>query len=144
MPGEAAHESGRQYQRAVKSWLIGRPILGLRASPFGDTYDATRRAATIGGASFDIALGLAPASNAPRRRILYVECKYRDERQGALRNEFREFIRKVCDGLRSAARGDAQNADFCLVATVPPKDWSQFLSGRTDYCRQVLSIGIQN
>lgn len=50
---ERSDKKGEDCQQEVKGWLIREGLLGLEAELFGDAYDVTKSACTIGGVVFD-------------------------------------------------------------------------------------------
>ncbi len=131
---ERSHKKGEIYQQDVKGWLIRAGFLGLDSELFGDAYDVTKRACTIGGVVFDFSLKLGRRSLT--RNILYVECKYRDERRGNVNTEFRAFLKRVYSGLRDAEPDEFDSAVFLFVSTIPPDDWRDYLRDRPRFCRE--------
>lgn len=133
---ETLHKRGELYQSSVKRWLASRMFLGFKVKPFGDTYDATGTATCIGNTYFDLSFALNQGNSA--RQILYIECKYRNEKTGDTNSEFREFIEKVFYALTKADTDQAARAEFCFICTVPPGDWRKFLQDRDAYCINVI------
>jgi hypothetical protein len=131
---ERSHKKGEIYQQDVKDWLIRAGFLGLEAELFGDAYDVTKKACTIGGIVFDFSLKLAQHSLI--RKILYVECKYRDERKGIVNTEFRAFLKHAYSGLRDAEADEFDGAVFLFVSTIPPDDWREYLRNRPRFCKE--------
>jgi hypothetical protein len=125
---ERSHKKGEVYQQDVKNWLIRSGFLGLEAKLFGDAYDVTKKACTIGGIVFDFSLKLG--RNDVTRNILYVECKYREERKGNVNKEFRAFLKSVYIGLLTAELDEFESAVFLFVSTIPPDEWRNYLRNR--------------
>jgi hypothetical protein len=130
---ERSHKKGEAYQQDVKAWLIRAGFLGLDAELFGDAYDVTKRACTIGGVVYDFSLKLGRPSLT--RNILSVECKYRDERRGNVTTEFRTFLKRVYSGLRAAEPDEFDSAVFLFVSTIPPDGWRDYLRNRSRFCK---------
>lgn len=128
---ERSHRKGENYQQDVREWLARAGFLGLEADFFGDAYDVTKRACTIGGVAFDFSLKLGRGS--VTRNILYVECKYRDERTGRVNAEFRGFLGRAYSGLLAAEPDEFDSAELLFVSTIPPDDWRDFLRNRRRY-----------
>jgi hypothetical protein len=118
----------------VKEWLIRAGFLGLEAELFGDAYDVTKRACTIGGIVFDLSLKLGRRSLT--RSILYVECKYRDERRGNVDTQFRAFLKRVYSALLTAESDEFDSAVFLFVSSVPPDGWRDYLRNRPRFCKE--------
>jgi hypothetical protein len=129
---ERSHKKGEIHQQDLKNWLIRAGFLGFDAELFGDAYDVTKRACTIGGIVLDLSLKLGRPSLT--RNILYVECKYRDERRGNVNTEFRAFLKKVYAGLLAAEPDEFDSAVFLFVSTVPPDEWRNYLRNRPRFC----------
>ena len=132
---ERSHKKGETYQRAVKHWLAETTFLGFDVELFGDAYDVTKKACTIGGVAFDFSLTLRRGAVA--RHILYAECKYRNEQRGNVDAEFEAFLHHVHDALAAAEKDDAEGAVFVFVSNVPPQDWRRFLRDRRGHCRKL-------
>src|SRR5580698_3576752 len=107
---ERSHKKGEVYQKDVKQWLYLAGFLSLEAEFFGDAYDVTKKACTIGGLVFDFSLRLGRGDLA--RHILYGECKYRDERTGNVNTDFKEFLKRVYRALSAAEADEADCALF--------------------------------
>jgi hypothetical protein len=135
---ERSHKKGEIYQQDVKHWLSNRTFCGLDATVFGDAYDVTKKACTIGGIAFDFSLRLGRGDVG--RHVLYGECKYRNEVKGAINAEFREFLRRVFEALKSAESDEMESAWFVFVSNLPPEDWRAFLSDRVKYCSKTLNL----
>jgi hypothetical protein len=131
---ERSHKKGEQYQQDVKQWLLRSGFLRLEAAPFGDAYDVTKRACSLGGIAYDFSLKLHRGNVA--RRILYGECKYRDERRGAGDREFREFLKRVCRSVKTAEADDADNAVFVFLTNVPPESWREYLRDKPRFLKK--------
>ena len=134
---ERSYESGKRYQRKVKDWLQRTTFLGFAIGLFGDAYDATSRATTIGGSPFDVSLRLLRGEEA--HRILYVECKYRGSGYPTMKTEFTRFLEKVHEALANAPRQEVNEAEFCFITNVPPADWREFLRDGRQYCASLLA-----
>jgi hypothetical protein len=116
---ERSHKKGEDYKQAVKCWLADTTFLGFSARPFGDTYDVTKRACTIGGVVFDFSMTLRRGKTV--RRILYAECKYRDEHKGNVDTEFMDFFKDVHEALSAAEKDDVNAAVFVFISNIPPQ-----------------------
>ena len=135
---ELAHAKGRAYQQSVRNWLADRPFLGLHAELFGDSYDASRGAATIGKIVFDFSLRLTHGNDT--KKVLYVECKLRgDVGRTTLAREFTKFIVDVYKGLLDADAQKRREAQFCFISNVPPDGWRRFLADPDRYFKEQLS-----
>jgi hypothetical protein len=133
---ERSHKKGETYQQDVKHWLSRAGFLSFEAELFGDAYDVTKKACTIGGCVFDFSLRLGRGEVA--RHILYGECKYRNEQRGSVNADFKAFLGRVYGALAAADGDDADSAVFVFVSTVPPDDWRRFLQNKLAYCRAEL------
>ena len=131
---ERSHKKGETYQRAVKHWLAQTTFLGFETELFGDAYDVTKDACTIGGVVFDFSLTLRRRGVA--KFILYGECKYRDERRGNVDGEFGLFLDHVRTAVAQAERDSSDHAVFLFVSNIPPSQWRDFLRNRRKFCRQ--------
>jgi hypothetical protein len=78
---ERSHKKGEVYQQEVKDWLIRIRFLGFDVELFGDAYDVTKKACTIGGIVFDFSLKLGRGNLI--RHILYSECNIETNSEGA-------------------------------------------------------------
>ncbi len=134
---ERSHKKGENYQKDVKHWLSRTSFLGFEAELFGDAYDVTKKACTIGGVVFDFSLKLGRTNLA--RHILYGECKYRNERRGNVNADFKEFLMRVYNALSAAESDDADSAVFVFLSTIPPDDWRKYLKNKQRYCKDDLS-----
>jgi hypothetical protein len=133
---ERSHKKGELYQQDVKKWLAQGRFLGFDVELFGDAYDVTKKACTLGEVVFDFSLKLSRGK--VTRRVLYCECKYRDERKGNVNTDFREFLKRACRALSAAEADDAENAVFAFVSTLPPDDWRKYLKNKRKYCKDDL------
>lgn len=136
MVRERAHEKGRIYQRASKRWLLLHSLFGYELAEFGDAYDLTCEASEIGGEGFDFSLKLMRGGEVDR--ILYAECKFRDEQSGRTNSEFKAYLCSVYRALTNASNDSAAKASFLFVATIPPDSWREFLSNRTAFVRDAI------
>ncbi len=114
---ELSQIKGQRYQVAVAKWLAGTRLLGFDTQMFGDTYDASSKAANVGGVQFDLSLKLVEDGVA--KRVLYVECKYR-ARQSSIGKVVAEFVGRSCQAFWSSSADERTASEFCLVASVPP------------------------
>jgi len=130
---ERSQQKGKDYVDNVKRWLVERPLLGLMPKLFGYSYDASQRATKIGEEYFDFSLKLYEGEIC--KKILYVECKYRDERKGInINNEFKQFVKKVYTALKKCKGTEEYNdSEFIFIATIPPDDWRKFLNKKSKY-----------
>ena len=133
---ERLHEKGRTYQRASKRWLLSHSLFGYNLAEFGDAYDVTCSAAEIGGEGFDFSLKLNRGNEAVR--LLYAECKYRDEESGRTDSDFKAYLCSVYRALTNAPNDAASKAEFLFVATVPPDSWRKFLGDRQTFVKEVI------
>jgi hypothetical protein len=133
---ERSHKKGELYQQDVKHWLSQTRFLGFNLELFGDAYDVTKKACTIGEIVFDFSLKLSRGN--VTRHILYAECKYRDEKKGSVNEDFKEFLKRVYRALSAAEDDDRESALFVFLSTLPPDDWRQFLRNKSKYCRESL------
>ena len=136
---ERSHKKGETYQQDVKHWLSRTGFLAFDAELFGDAYDVTKKACTIGGLVFDFSLRLGRGDVA--RYILYGECKYRDERTGNVNTDFKEFLKRVYKALSAAEADEADSALFVFLSNLPPDDWRKYLKNRLRYCKDDLDWG---
>lgn len=133
---ERSHKKGEVYQQDVKHWLIQTRFLGFDLELFGDAYDVTKKACTIGGIVFDFSLKLYRGNLT--RYILYGECKYRDEKRGNVNTDFKEFLIRVYRAMSAAEPDEVESAHFVFLSTSPPDDWRKFLKNKRKYCRDDL------
>jgi len=134
---ERSHKKGEVYQKDVKHWLRSAGFLAHVADFFGDAYDASKKACTIGDVRFDFSLKLAKGELV--RHVLYGECKYRDERRGTVDGDFKEFLKRVYEAILNADSDDADSAVFVFVSTLPPEGWRLYLRNRRKYCLDDLT-----
>lgn len=134
---ERAHEKGRSYQRTTKRWLLSHSLFGYGLAEFGDAYDVSCTATEIGGESFDFSLKLVRREDV--ERILYAECKFRDEQSGRTDLEFKAYLCSVYRALTNASNDAIAKAEFLFVATVPPDSWREFLRNRTAFVRKAIT-----
>lgn len=132
MMRERSHKKGEDYQQDVKLWLIRSGFLGFETEAFGDAYDVTKKACSIGGVAFDFSLKLKRGG--VTRRILYAECKYRNERRGSVDREFADFLCRTYKALAAAEPDDSDNAVFVFLSNIPPDGWRDFLRDRQKFC----------
>lgn len=137
---ERSQQKGKNYQRSVKLWLAQRPFLGFTTESYGDAYDLTKGATRVGQKYFDFSLKLLDHKQV--KRILYVECKYRDEDSGSVDTEFSQFFDSI--HLAASIEKDVETvktAEFCFVSNIPPKGWRNFLRDRQlFYEKQLLKL----
>jgi hypothetical protein len=133
---ERSHKKGETYQQDIKHWLSRTGFLSFDAELFGDAYDVTKKACTIGGLVFDFSLRLGRGEVA--RHILYGECKYRDERTGNVNADFKEFLKRGYRALSAAETDEADSALFVFLSNLPPDDWRKYLKNREKYCKEEL------
>jgi hypothetical protein len=133
---ERSHKKGELYQRDVKHWLVQGRFLGFDLELFGDAYDITKKACTIGGIVFDFSLKLHRGG--VTRRILYGECKYRNERRGNVNSDFKEFLKRVHRAMSAAETDEAEDACFVFISTLPPDDWRKYLKNKHKYYKEDL------
>ncbi len=133
---ERSQEKGRDYQRATKKWLSRTRLLGYEIQEYGDAYDLTSQAAKIGNEYFDFSLKLVHADRV--ERILYAECKYRDENAGSIKKEFNNFLVSVYRALTSATSDEGSGAEFCFLSNVPPETWRNFIRNRPKFLDSLI------
>jgi hypothetical protein len=138
---ERSHKKGEVYQQDVKHWLSQCRFLGFDLELFGDAYDVTKKACTIGGIVFDFSLKLSRGNLT--RHILYGECKYRDELRGSVNTDFKEFLKRVYRALSAAEPDESDSALFVFLSTIPPDDWRKYLKGKQKYCKDDLAWGAE-
>jgi hypothetical protein len=137
---ERSHKLGENYQQDVKHWLIRGSFLGFEVESFGDAYDLTKKACTIGDQVFDFSLKLRRGG--VTRSILYGECKYRNERRGkSVDPEFKEFLCKVYKTVAGAEDDDADNAVFVFLSNIPVDGWREYLRDRQRFCGTAVIWG---
>jgi hypothetical protein len=112
-------------------------LFGYVVAEFADAYDVTCSAAEIGGEGFDFSLKLMRGEEV--QRLLYAECKYRDEESGRTDSEFTAYLCSVYRALTNAPNDAAHKAEFLFVATVPPDSWRQFLKDRHKFVRDAVN-----
>ncbi len=134
---ERSHKKGEVYQQDVKHWLSQTRFLGFTLELFGDAYDVTKKACTIGGIVFDFSLKLCRGNLT--RYILYGECKYRDERRGNVNADFKEFLTRVYRAISAAETDEVESAHFVFLSTTPPDDWRKYMKNKQKYCRDLLA-----
>src|SRR5260370_33215292 len=120
-----SHRKGEMYQQDVKHWLSRTGFLTFDAKLFGDAYDVTTKACTIGDVVFDFSLSLGRGDLA--RYILYGESKYRNERTGNVNADFKEFLKRVYKALSDAEAEEADSAIFVFLSNLPAYDCRQYL-----------------
>jgi len=130
---ERNHEKGAKYQRYVKYWLDKRPFLGYDSDIFGDAYDVSCKATMIGGISYDISMHLKKDHNT--LKILYIECKYRDEVSGTIDAEFRKFLIDSYNAFKCAENDDANAAQFCFISNISPSKLHEFMRSPQNYTK---------
>ena len=133
---ERSHKKGETYQQDVKHWLSRTGFLSFDAELFGDAYDVTKKACTIGGIVFDFSLKLGRGNLT--RHILYGECKYRNERTGNVNADFKEFLKRVYKMPSAAEADDGDSAIFVFLSNLPPDDWRRYLRNRQKYGEEEL------
>ena len=136
---ERSHKKGEVYQHDVKHWLIQTRFLGFELELFGDAYDVTKKACTIGKVVFDFSLKLYRGNLT--RHILYAECKYRDEKRGNVSTNFKEFLVRIYRALAVAEPDEVESAQFVFLSTTPPDDWRKYLQNKQKYFRDDLTWG---
>jgi hypothetical protein len=139
---ERSHKKGEDYQQDVKNWLIRSGFLGFEAESFGDAYDLTCKACKTGGLVFDFSLKLRRGE--VTRRILYGECKYRNERRGNVDREFEEFLCRVYRALVGAEPDEADNAVFVFLSSIPANGWRDYLRDRQRFCEARVIWGTES
>ena len=140
---ERSQQKGKDYVDNVIRWLINRPLLGLMPELFGYSYDVSQLATRIGGEYFDFSLKLCEGKIC--KKILYVECKFRDERRGNLNEEFKRFIKKVYTTLKKCKETENyNNSEFIFIATIPPDDWRKFLNKKSEYFYDIFGSSKEN
>lgn len=132
---ERSHKKGEAYQHAVKHWLVGTSFLGLDTDLFGDAYDVTKKACTLGRVVFDFSLTLRSGQVA--KHVLYAECKYRNEKKGNVDTEFADFLKHAYEALVSGDNDDVDCAVFVFISNIPPQAWREFLRNRRRFCEQL-------
>ena len=133
---ERSHRKGETYQQDVKRWLSRTTFLTFDAELFGDAYDVTKKACTLGGIVFDFSLKLGRRNL--NRHILYGECKYRNERTGNVNADFKEFLKRVYQAFSAAESDEAESAFFVFLSNLPPDDWRMYLRNKRKYCKDHL------
>ncbi|WP_317136747.1 hypothetical protein [Methanochimaera problematica] len=128
---ERSHEKGKNYQKKVKKWLYGRPFLGYESDVFGDAYDVSNYATCIGEMGYDISMCLK--KNEEAKKILYIECKYRDELSGSINTDFHGFLLNSYNAFSSAKSDQADAAQFCFISNIPPTKLHQFFKDSQSY-----------
>lgn len=133
---ERSHKLGEVYQKSVKHWLSQTTFLKFSTEQFGDTYDASKTACTVGEIVFDFSLKLN--KDKETEQILHAECKYRDERKNRSDPGFNDFVKNVCQALTKADNDQHKTCHFLFVSNVPPNDWRNFLRNKLAYIKQIL------
>jgi hypothetical protein len=134
---ERSQEKGRDYQRATKKWLARTRLFGYEVREFGDAYDPTSVATRIGGQYFDFSLKLVRDDKV--ERILYAECKYRDEKTGSITKEFGNFLLAVYRALNTAEKDAGSAAEFCFLSNLPPRTWREFLRSKHEFLTDLIN-----
>ena len=134
---ERSHKKGEIYQQDVKHWLSRATILAFDAELFGDAYDVTKKACTIGEIVFDFSLTLRRGGVA--QHVLYGESKYRNERTGDVNADFKDFLTRVYKSLLTGETEDSDVAIFAFVSNLPPSDWRRYLKNKQEYCKDDLN-----
>ncbi|MBA4031393.1 MAG: hypothetical protein C0478_10970 [Planctomyces sp.] len=117
--------------------MLSHSLFGYGVAEFGDAYDISCSAAEIGGEGFDFSLKLMRAAEV--ERILYAECKFRDEQSGRTDSEFKAYLCSVYRALTNASNDVAAKAEFLFVATVPPDSWREFLRNKAKFIRTTIT-----
>lgn len=128
---ERSHKLGQEYQQDTKAWLVGRHIFGYRAEEYGDAYDPTRKATEMGGKGFDFSLKLISGREVVK--ILYAECKYRNEKSGSAARPFIDFLSAVCHAVKNASDDEVERAIFIFLSNVPPDNWRAYLRQKESF-----------
>jgi hypothetical protein len=134
---ERSHKKCEVYQQDVKHWLARSRFLDFDLELFGDAYDVTKKACTIGGIVFDFSFKLFRGNLT--RYILYGECKCRDERTGNVNTDFQEFLKRVHRAMSAAEPDDFESAQFVFISTLPPDDWRKYLKNKHKYCKEDIA-----
>jgi hypothetical protein len=75
------------------------------------------------------------------QRILYGECKYRNERRGNVDREFREFLCRVYKALAGAEPDEADSAVFVFLSSIPAGGWREYVRDRRKFCEAEVVWG---
>lgn len=127
---ELTHRVGETYQGLVKNWLKSSPsLLGFEVRLFGDAYDITRKACTLNDVTFDFSLVLH--RDEVTQHVVYVECKYRNEKKASdVNRQFKRFLKRAYQAVADTESDEADSAVFVFTTTVPPDGWREFLRTR--------------
>ena len=125
---ESSHKKGEEYQRNVRHLLTKTRLLGLESELFGDAYDVTRKACTVGGVAFDFSLRLGQGEVA--RHVVYVECKFRQEKTANLNGEFRNFLKRSYDALLAAEEDEGRDRRLPLRVEHPARRLAPVRAGQ--------------
>jgi hypothetical protein len=110
--------------------------MAFDAKLFGNAYDVTKKACSIGKLVFDFSLTLGRLELI--QRILYAECKYRSEKTGQINADFKEFLTRVYQALSEAEEDDASSAIFLFLTNIPPDEWRAYLRDKRAFCSKQL------
>lgn len=135
---EISQQKGKDYLKSVKKWVLNRPLLGFAVKSFGDAYDISYVATKIGGQQFDLSFKLMEGDSA--KKIIYLECKFRNEETGNINSEFKKFIKTVYDAILGCDdKEQLANAEFLFVSNIPPDEWRKYLNNKTGFLREIIS-----
>ncbi len=134
---ERSHNLGKSYQGKVKNWLLGHTIFGLNTKEFGDAYSRTAIATKIGGKGFDFSLSLFKDTESIK--ILYVECKYRNEQEGNVNYNFHEYLVDVYTAIINANNDEKTSSEFLFISNISPDKWRRFSNSKSTYIENILN-----
>ncbi|MCP4107980.1 MAG: hypothetical protein GY749_20955 [Desulfobacteraceae bacterium] len=135
---ERSQQIGKLYQRNVKKWLTHSLLFGLNAESWGDAYDITKKATEIGGVFFDFSLKLIKQGNTEPVRIMYAECKYRQESGGNINSELNRFVENVFKAISNATDEEKKHSEFLFVSNIPPDQWRNYVNNKVKYLSNCL------
>jgi hypothetical protein len=134
---ELSHQKGKDYLKSVKAWLLRRPLLGYAVEPFGEAYDISSVATEIGGQQFDLSFKLQEEDSI--KKIVYVECKFRNEDTGNINAQFKRFVKSVYASVLGCSNTDQRkNAEFLFISNISPDEWRKFINNKADFLRKTI------
>ena len=112
----------------------------MQPREYGDAYDITKDAACIANSYFDFSLTLN--ENDVPKKILYAECKYRDEKSGNINSHFKKYIKKVCGTINNLSNTQKRQVVIALISNIPPDEWRNFINDKTKYAEEKCDVKI--
>lgn len=128
---ERSHRKGKRFQKNTRTWLMKSSLFGYKLEGYGDAYDLSRKAASIGGKYFDFSLKLI--LNDEVQAITFAECKFRTESLGNVNSEFAKFLDNVYCALKNADTDEFNSSEFLFISNIPPDKWRLFINNRNRF-----------